>query len=286
MPMSPRTLRPRQTTHPEAAAWAARVVANGGSVGASLQAVSRFCRAIDAAGIRDRFYRLNLFCGGTSGTAAGLNACIVPLYRSTSFGGSPVGGSIDTNNGPFLPADYSETGATGGLTGNGSTKYLNTGLNANVLPDTTQSGHLSVYAAGTYSGQIAIGVYTYTTVPTFQMELQLNSAGSANTYIDGTSNVQTPTASSPQLFTASRTSSTSHIGYANATAGTTGTATASNTTPALPFFVFARNFNGGPAVHFGQTLRAYSIGLGMTGQQVSAYNTAMQTFQAALNRSV
>jgi hypothetical protein len=261
------------------------VVSNGGTVsGSTLSAVSKFCWAIASAGIRDRFYRLNLFCGGTSGTAVGLNSAVVPLYRGPSLG-SALGNAIDTNNGPFLPADYSETGATGGLTGNGSSKYLNTGLNANVLPDTTQSGHLSVYAAGTYSGQIAIGVYSFTTVPTFQMELQLNSAGNANTYINGTSNVQTPAASSPQLFTASRTSSTSHIGYANATAGTTGTVTASNTTPALPFFVFARNFNGGPAVHFGQTLRAYSIGLGMTGQQVSAYNTAMQTFQASLSRS-
>jgi hypothetical protein len=64
MPMNPRLLRPRSTIHPEAADWANRVRANGGSVsGSTLTAVSRFCASISAAGIRDRFYRLNLFCG-------------------------------------------------------------------------------------------------------------------------------------------------------------------------------------------------------------------------------
>ena len=36
MAMSPRLLRPRQAIHPEAAAWAARVVANGGTVATDL----------------------------------------------------------------------------------------------------------------------------------------------------------------------------------------------------------------------------------------------------------
>jgi hypothetical protein len=76
MAMSPTLLRPRATVHPEAAAWAARVVANGGTVGNSLAAVSKFCAAIASAGIRDRFYRLNLFCGSN------LNAALVPLYRN------------------------------------------------------------------------------------------------------------------------------------------------------------------------------------------------------------
>jgi hypothetical protein len=74
MAMSPRLLRPRSTLHPDAASWAARVVANGGTVGTSLAAVSKFCSAIASAGIRDHFYRLNLFCGSN------LNAALVPLY--------------------------------------------------------------------------------------------------------------------------------------------------------------------------------------------------------------
>ena len=62
--------------HPEAADWSARVVAQGASVStATLANVSRLCYAIDAAGIRDRFLRLNVFSG------TGLNAAITPLFR-------------------------------------------------------------------------------------------------------------------------------------------------------------------------------------------------------------
>ena len=62
--------------HPEAADWSTRVVAQGASVStATLANVSRLCYAIDAAGIRDRFLRLNVFSG------TGLNAAITPLFR-------------------------------------------------------------------------------------------------------------------------------------------------------------------------------------------------------------
>jgi hypothetical protein len=272
----------RATAHPEALAWQTRVIANGGSVSAStLAAVSNFCTSIDAAGLRDRFYRLNLFCGSN------LAACLVPLYRGQSLGGTQFGNATDTNVN-FAAGDYVETGSTGGLLGNGSSKYLNTGLNANVIPDLSQSGHLSVYAAGTFSGQIALGVYTFTNPPfvvTHESEIQL-SATAANTFINSTANGQTLSYTSPVLVVASRTSATNHIGYANGVAGTTATATANFANPALPFFVFARNLAGGPSVHFGRRLRSYSIGLGMTGAQVTAFNSATQALQAALGRNV
>ena len=132
----------RASLHPEAADWVARVVSNGGTVSASTAAaVNTFCRAIDAAGIRDKFYRLNLFCGGTSGTAVGLNSALVPLYRGPSLGGTQYGGTTDTNTGnTFQVGDYAETGAGGGLTG-GSTKYLTTGLLTSALP-AISTGHL------------------------------------------------------------------------------------------------------------------------------------------------
>jgi hypothetical protein len=83
---------PEQFFHPEAQVWRARVLANGGTFKAStLAAVSRFCFAIDAAGIRDRFYRLNLFCGDN------LQACLVPLYRGPTSGGTQYGTPTDIN---------------------------------------------------------------------------------------------------------------------------------------------------------------------------------------------
>jgi hypothetical protein len=288
MPMNPRLLRPVTSGfHPEAQVWRNAVIANGGTVsGSTLNAVSRFCRSIDAAGIRDRFYRLNLFCGNSD---ASLNAVRTPLYRGPSLAGTQYGNTTDTNNN-FVEGDYAETGSSGGLLGNGSSKRLATGLNATILPDTTTSGHLSVYAAGTYTSGIAIGVYTSVSTPsftvTFTMEIQLLSTGGANTFINTNANAAAPTASSPQFFVVSRTSSTSAFGYTNGTAGTENTTTATNTAPANQFLVFARNQNNFPSVYFAQRLRAYSIGEGMTGSQVAAFNNAMQTFQAALGRNV
>ena len=126
MAMSPRLLRPIASgVHPEAAAWRSAVVANGGSVSAStVKAVSAFCAAINAAGIRDRFYRLSLMCGDSD---VSLVAVRTPLYRGPSLGGTQYGNALDTNNN-FVQGDYAETGATGGLKGNGSSKYLDTGL--------------------------------------------------------------------------------------------------------------------------------------------------------------
>ena len=122
MPMSPRLLRPKASGHPDANAWRAAVTANGGSVsGSTFAAVDKFCRDIDAAGIRNRFYRLNLFCGNSD---ASLNAVRTPLYRGPSRTGTQYGNTTDTNNN-FVAGDYAENS---GLKGNGSTKYLETGL--------------------------------------------------------------------------------------------------------------------------------------------------------------
>jgi hypothetical protein len=68
---------PPQVSNADAQSWINRVYGNGGTVSNSTAAaVNAFCDAIDAAGIRDRFYRLNLFCG------TGLPACLVPLYQN------------------------------------------------------------------------------------------------------------------------------------------------------------------------------------------------------------
>lgn len=141
MPMNSRLLRPRASgVHPEAAAWRSAVVANGGTVSAStMKAVSTFCADIDKAGIRGRFWRLNLFAGDSD---ASLNAVRTPLYRGPSRTGTQYGGTTDTNLN-FVQGDYAETGASGGLKGNGSTKSLNTEFATNNLSEGNR--HISAY---------------------------------------------------------------------------------------------------------------------------------------------
>jgi hypothetical protein len=284
MPMSPRTLRPRNALHPEAASWAARVVANGGAVGTSLPAVDRFCRAIDAAGIRDRFVRLNLFCGGPSGTVAGLNACIVPLYRNTSPSGSPLGNATDTNFGPFLPENYNETGASGGLVGNASTKYLRTGVLHNTLPQ--NDSHIASYEISRASTTFRTSVGCRATSTTGNLILGTWASTSQYALVGYESNASLTLANSGGGFYVGTIAGASASALYRNGAGKVTTATTTRTPGAQEIYVFALNDGGSVNVPTDARLGGYSFGLQMSDDQVLAYSTAMQAFQTALTRNV
>jgi hypothetical protein len=292
-PMSPRTLRPRQTLHPEAADWAARVVANGGSVsGSTLSAVDKFCKAITSAGIRDRFYRLNLFCG------TGLNACLVPLYRGQSQAGTQYGNTVDTNIGPFVGGDYNETGASGGLLGNGSSKYLSTGLTTAALPS-LQTGHVAAYAMTGFSDSSAYGL-----VASFSSGfdgsnyygIEANAGGVAGTMsgswgsaFSGRLQATAANGAGIGLVATSRIASDDNRIFRNGSQiGSTQTAA---TSPAANsgagFGVFVSLAQAGSTAFIAPVrMGGYSIGAGMTAAQMASYNTAMQAFQSALSRNV
>jgi hypothetical protein len=287
--MSPRLLRPiAGGIHPEAAAWRSAVIANGGSVsGSTLNAVSKFCRSIDAAGIRDRFARVNLFCGDS------LNSALVPLYRSTSYGGSALGNATDTNNAFVgVGTDYAETGASGGLTGNGSSKYLDTGLASSALPSVA-TGHMAAYVP-----QIT---------PTDTTMAFLGNASGSNQYNlsyrrnSGTGLAQIRTvwgaiasndASEPSsvlrggLRLSTRTSATALRTYLNSTEVSLHETSVTPASHVNNWFVLAFNSAGAPIQYSTALIRAYSIGESMDDGQVAAYYTAMQAFQTALGRNV
>jgi hypothetical protein len=267
--------------------WAARVVANGGSVSSStMDAVYRLCMQLSSSNLRDRFYRLNLFCGSN------LNAALVPLYRGPSLGGTQYGNATDTNNAFVgVGTDYAETGASGGLTGNGSTKYLNTGFNVDQLPGAANC-HLSSFITGTQditSVRTLVGTIFNGVTDRYRLFLRTDSSTPPNYTLQidlGKSEgvLQTNrTNTSGGLLVGSRTSTTNLSLYANgASAGAPNTNAVAETTGASPFFVFARN---GPTEYYNGRMAAYSIGAGMTAAQVTAYNTAMQAFQSAMGRA-
>ena len=123
MAMSPRLMRPiasGPSYHPEALAWKAAALANGGTVSpTTMQAVSDLCQAVDDNSLRDRFIRLNLFCGSN------VQAAVVPLYRGPSPTGTQYGDAVDGNIGPFVTGTgYTQT--TGFVTD--SSSYLDTGM--------------------------------------------------------------------------------------------------------------------------------------------------------------
>ncbi len=457
--MNPRLLRPLASGfHSEAAAWRSAVIANGGSVSTStVRAVSNFCAAIDAAGIRDRFVRLNLFCGDN------LNAALVPLYRNraayagrniiaanedylgstytysrltpTSAGVGPTGGpaltmtetaetgvhlwrtnysisittgttytfsiyvkdvtnglilmrdnglrnalfdvsaetvvasSTETNaqisdagggwyrlsieflsvNNPgefavsgapdghstatlpsytgdtghsftfaspqleqgtlsaydlnttlgnsvdqslgspsFGAGDYVETGVSGGLTGNGTSKYLNTGLDSGSLPSLL-SGHLAAYMRSNAisATQAIIGADDGTNRFGFFLRPSQVLRGTWAEITNTLSNNEASFAPGYEtaLYTFTRTAADVSVIYGGDSSANTNTVTVSPGTCAQPWYVFASNGNGTAVNYSTARLAGYSIGNGISGSDMTAYNTATQAFQTALGRN-
>jgi hypothetical protein len=283
------TLAP-QVSNADAQDWVNRVYANGGTVSTSTaNAVNTFCAAIDTAGIRDRFYRLNLFCG------TGLNAALVPLYRNTSLAGPALGNATDTNSGAlFVSGDYTEpTGLTGG-----TNKHLNTGL----APDNMPLGVVQAMALSFSHGPTPnlntdprpVGAAAISPVTErFVLILTIRSSVTgvlSSTLGRGNALLSAQIAAGPQpsaSWVASRTSATSLVAYKNgiadATLATTVTPIASH---ALPFFV-CRSNEGGVATGSAIALphRHYSIGAGLTGSEVASYDTALAAFRSAIGRT-
>jgi len=287
MPMSARLLRPRSTVHPEAAAWAARVVSNGGSVaGTTLSAVSKFCSAIASRGIRDSFYRLNLFAGNSDSALAAVRT---PLFLGPSLGGTQYGNTTDTNNN-FLAADYSEAS---GLQGNGSTKYLNTGVPMNFT--NLRDYHLSAYVSSVTSGNPGfIGADTngdgvsprsYQSLVSFagtpRIWVWYNWGNTGNIQADNTSNSYAPG------LISGVGSAASNALYAGSSSVATAAALGAETiTRTFPVFVFAINNRNTNILNYSNArLGGYSLGLAMNATQVGQYNTALAAFNSAMGRA-
>lgn len=283
MGMNPKLLRPRASgLHPEADAWKAAVVANGGSVSASTyKAVANFCKAIDTAGLRDRFYRLNLMCGSN------LNAVLVPLYRGPSKSGTQYGNTTDTNNGPFVSGDYTESS---GLKGNQSSKYLNTGVAMTFLG--TNQIHLFVSfnpevsefrsllsARFNLAGAVALeNNYNGTTAN--RPRMSLFSSGFQPDHLS-------PITGRTQYWINYDGNQPFQMFGRNVNLNNVNNAGAYSATNSEAFLVFAGNQTGtGIAGYSGQRIDAYSFGAGFTTTaQRNAFHTAMSDFRTALGRT-
>jgi hypothetical protein len=281
----------RATAHPEAASWRTRVIANGGTVSAStFAAVETFCRAVDTAGIRSRLSRVNLFCG------TGLAAALVPLYRGTSLGGTQFGNTIDTNSN-FVAGDYVETGTTGGLTGNGSNKRLQTGMDMVAAGISHTDTHCSWYSRAqitannsplsTFGGQTAQATFGALTFGGLNL-IYYRSGGASNCGIEGAA---WSGANRSGHLLCQRTNNDAKV-YRNGVdlnlaVSMTNTNNWSVTSPGAPS-VFARNRadSGNTGDQFlAATLQGYSIGTSFTASQAAAFSSAVVAFQTALGRN-
>jgi hypothetical protein len=290
MAMSPRLLRPRASAGYglDARDWQSRVVANGGTVSATtMKAVDTFCKTIVTAGIRDRFYRLNLFAG------TGLSAALVPLFRGPSLGGTQAGNVTDTNFN-FVSGDYVE-GA--GLAGNGTNKHLRIGTLSSVYQGVPATGHMAVRTTGASgAGRRAMGVFDLVTQSgqPYSMYYGVYRGGQGQMEFGrGGISVRTPT-SANALILINRSSTTSLEYYENSSQ--IGSATTNESInrdiPSAEISVFGQSYYNWTNATFSHgyeppaaTFSSYSCGLSMSGSQVAAYSGALNTFLAAMGRS-
>ncbi len=288
MPMSPRLLRPRTGGfHIDAEDWRSRVIAQGGSVsGTTMKAVSTFCKAIADAGIRDRFYRLNLFCGTSDGS---LIAPRVPLYRGPSRTGTQYGDAIDGNNN-FVQADYAENN---GLLGNATSKYLSTGLEmtflgsnqvhlfASFVPDAAKNFTFLLGSRANLAGSLAMEQnFNGTTVN--RPRAAIFSAG-----VNPSGNASPVTGRTQYLCQIDGTNGNVGESFARNVSLGTNTFGAYSSTNTTAFLIFAGNQVGtGIAGYFHSRIDSYSIGAAFTTSAGrTAYHDALTTFRAALGRT-
>jgi hypothetical protein len=269
------------TIHHEAIDWATRVSANGGTISSSvIRGVSAFCADIDRQGLRDRFARLSIFSGGN------LSGALVPLYRSFSYDGTLIGGATDTNVN-FVSGNFAESGASAGLTGNGTTKHLNCG--ASILSQlSVGNAHLSV------SGAALNGVSSVNIIGAGGSgfnnlaALQTTPGGTTHrTFINGTPAASTDTSaafSSGQLIASSVATNDLRLFQNGTQNGSTLTTTRSGSLTANAVFVFAYNDNGTPYTRIASRLTSYSIGRGLTASQAAAFSSALAALNTALGR--
>lgn len=283
MAMSPKTLRPRASVGYglDAMDWRSRVTAAGGTVSAStMKAVDDFCKSIAAAGIRDRFYRLNLFCGD-------FTSAFVPLFRGQSRTGEQFGSTTDTNNN-FVSGDYSLSGSAAGLQGNGTTKHIATGL-AQTFAGSNDI-HISMgFVPNTAAGyQCAIGA-RFNVSNSVAVEVR---GANANLRVAGFSGGNALSAYSPSagrnsfVFHCVNPAANSYETWIRGAFFEARTLGAYNAATTANFLVFAGDTNGTPSAYFSGSSDFYSIGLRFTSSaQLTAYHNAIAAFRAALGRT-
>lgn len=285
--------RPR--VHHDALDWARRVATNGGSVSQrTLRAVSAFCDAIDRAGIRDRFYRLNLFAGNSD---ASLAAVRTPLYRGPSLTGTQYGNATDTNNN-FVAGDYNETGSSAGLKGNGSTKFLNTGYPLNTLA--ASNAHMAVGLLATQSSANAdrtlLGAFSSVAQRVWSIDAKRPT--NVDTAYRGALTMGSYAVAGPVYFGDAVHSTSLAIGnivntdgkqYRNgSTSGGAAPFPIQDYPAAHSAYVFAGNNGDGAGAATNATdarLGSYSLGALLTAAQALAYSNALNAFNTALSRT-
>jgi hypothetical protein len=263
---------PFKRYNPETTDYRTRVLANGGTISdASIDAIEKFVQDCKNALIWDKLLEVAPFAG------TNLNAALVKLVY-------PVAAPGVITNVNLVAGDYSESGVNGGLLSDGTTKYLNTGFNAQTyLPD---NAHLSFYLREDVS---ASG--NRSLIGTLQGSDQywlgsLAPASQVNTRFGQTISASYAAPLAKGFYLGVRESSTLLRLYKNGSQVASDTNLVAHARPNLNLYAFAWNSAGSPGGYAPARGSFYSIGQELSATQAAALNDAVQTLQRNLNRDV
>lgn len=257
----------------DAAAWASAVTANSGTYsGSTLAAVNTKIKALKAANLWAKKACTGFLCGDQ------LAAALIQ-YK--------LGVWAPATNVNFVGGDYTE--ATG-LTGNGSTKYLNIGLVPSVSL-TANDTHMMIYnRSGSLPAVSVVHMGAGVSPDFFELIAPATSTGNivSRQYNDVAGRLDSSASTAPVgMVVASRTATGSHVIYKNGSpfaSNATNGGTLSNVNTAM--FVFGTSRGGTLVAPAADVLSAYSVGSGLSAADVANEYTIEQAFQAALGRSV
>ena len=259
----------RRRFDPDAADYFTRIVASGSSISVDNKAaVNTLFLALKTQSIWTLISELYLFAGVDN-----LTGCLVKAKGS---------GSLSNTN--FAGGDHNRTT---GLLGNGSSKYLNTGLANNALSGT--SNHIFVEGSGfeTSGDRIPAGVYnggpatTLFILDFYSASIFSRAYRSASGAIGAVPRITTGLITSGSLC-GTRTSASSASIYQNGSLSNNNTTSVSPAFSTRPIFVFALNNIGSPGGYTAARLRAVSIGSGLSDAQASSLNAAIATYMSSL----
>jgi hypothetical protein len=268
-----KTLRyiPVKLRNPETLSYRDRVIANGGVISeSSLDAVEKFVLDCKNGNIWSKFLDVGVFAGSN------LSAALVKLVYQ--------GGASVLTNVNFVSGDYAETGSNGGLLGDGATKYLNTGFNAQtLLPD---NGHFGFYlredvvAAGNRS---MIGAVNGTDQYWIGA---LTAASAADARYGGILTASLSGAFGRGFYLSSRNAANDLKLYKNGQLGGSNASAVTHNKPNTNVYAWAFNSAGTASAFLPVRGSFYSIGQALSATEVAALNDAVKILQRNLNREV
>jgi hypothetical protein len=227
--------------------------------------------SLKANSLYTKFQALYPFLGGSASTHK-YNA-INPLDTNAAFRLSFTGGWTHSSNGA-LP--------------NGTTGYADTFFTPSVNFSSANSTHLSFYSrTAANATHRDFGCYVNADNPCMCLGSNITPLLLSDNLNFNTNRINSAVTNTQKLLINTRTSSTVHKAFRNATQiGSTGT-TAVGALPTISIYLGASNATAFGVSNYSTKQYAFaSIGTGLSDAEVTIFNTIVETFQTALSRNV